>query len=240
MPVSVHCPHCHSRLSVSDAVIQRGASVRCGRCRKTFNPSMATGVEPSSAITPGEPDVSRQTVAVTDERTIGRFRLRRELGAGSFGTVYLADDPLLQREVALKVPHPGTIVGTRAKERFLREARAAAGLRHPHIVPVYDAGEDGSHHYIASAFIEGRTLEDVIEEGPVDMRWAAQTVRDLAEALAYAHEQSIVHRDVKPGNTLVDGKGKAHLTDFGLAHRHETMARLSVPGGAVRLWALMA
>jgi WD40 repeat protein/sRNA-binding protein len=235
MPVIVRCPNpkCGSPLSIADAVVAHGEAVRCGRCRTPFRPTSARTVAPTSAITPAGPDVTRQTVAAEGGEAVGRFRLRRELGAGSFGTVYLAHDTLLDREVALKLPHPGSIVGARAKERFLREARAAAQLRHPHIVPVYDAGEDGGRHYIASAFIAGRTLEAVIGEGPVDPRWAAHTVRDLAEALAYAHEQGIVHRDVKPGNVLVDEKGQAHLTDFGLAHRHEAGGRLTGDGAVL-------
>ena len=101
--------------------------------------------------------------------------------------VYRAYDPQLEREVALKVPQAATLEKPKAVERFLREAKAAARLSHPHIVPVYDVGRDGTQYYIASAYIEAQTLAEVIDEGRLDFRQTAQIVRDLAEALAYAH-----------------------------------------------------
>jgi len=161
------------------------------------------------------------------------------LGSGAFGTVYRAHDPQLNREVALKVPQAGTLDGPEAVERFLREARAAANLRHPHIVPVFDAGRDGEHHYIASAFIEGQTLARALEGG-IDCRAAAAVVRDLAEALAHAHGLGVVHRDVKPANIMVDGQGQAHLMDFGLAHRQDEAVRLTQEGAVMGTPAYMA
>ena len=153
---------------------------------------------------------------------IGRFQLRIKLGSGAFGDVYRAHDPQLDREVALKVAKPGTLDSPERMGRFLREARAAANLRHPHIVPVFDSGRDGDLQYIAAGFIDGRTLEAEIEDAagkPLDLKRAATVVRKLAEALGYAHKQGVVHRDVKPANVLVDGAGEPSLTDFGLAVR---------------------
>ncbi|HJT76487.1 MAG TPA: serine/threonine-protein kinase, partial [Gemmataceae bacterium] len=171
---------------------------------------------------------------------LGRFQLRERLGAGAFGAVYRAYDPQLDREVALKVPQAGALDHPTAVERFLREARAAARLHHPHIVPVYEAGSDGAYHYIASAFIEGQTLAHAIDGGPVDPRLAAEVVRDLADALAQAHKLGIVHRDVKPANVLLDAQGQAHLTDFGLAHRQEAAGRLTQAGTVLGTPAYMA
>jgi WD40 repeat protein/tRNA A-37 threonylcarbamoyl transferase component Bud32 len=153
---------------------------------------------------------------------IGRFRVRSRLGAGAFGEVFRAHDPQLDREVALKVAKPGTLDTADRTGRFRREARAAANLRHPHIVPVFDSGQDGDRHYIASGFVDGRTLEAEIEGGggrPPDLSRAAAVVRKLADALGYAHRQGVVHRDVKPANVLVDDAGEPSLTDFGLAMR---------------------
>ncbi len=136
--------------------------------------------------------------------------------------MFRAHDPQLDREVALKVAKPGTLDTADSTGRFRREARAAANLRHPHIVPVFDSGQDGDRHYIATGFVDGRTLEAEIEEAdgkPLDLKRAAAVVRKLADALGYAHRQGVVHRDVKPANVLVDQAGEPSLTDFGLAMR---------------------
>src|SRR5208282_1961965 len=164
---------------------------------------------------------------------IGRFVIREKRGAGAFGTVYRAYDPQLDGEVALKVPQAAAVTDPKAVERFLREAKAAARLRHPHIVPIFDAGRDGDLYYIASAFIEGHTLAEAVNEAPLEFRQAAQIVRDLAEALAYAHEQGIVHRDVKPANIMLDPTNEAHLMDFGLAHRHDSTEKLTQDGAVL-------
>jgi serine/threonine protein kinase len=161
---------------------------------------------------------------------VGRFVIRARLGAGAFATVYRAYDPQLDRDVALKVPYPGTLDSLRRIERFLGEARAAARLRHPHIVPVYDAGCDGPWHYIASAFIEGKTLAGLIDEGPIHFHRGAEIVRQLAEALAYAHKLGIVHRDVKPANILIDEQGQPCLTDFGLAFHRDAGGQMTPTG----------
>src|SRR5262249_35559991 len=123
----------------------------------------------------------------------------------------------LGREVALKVLHAGALATPKAIERFAREAKAAAQLRHPHIVPIYEPGIDGPQPYLASAYIAGRTVAVLIEEAneqgtPVDPRRAALLVRDLADALHYAHSQGIIHRDVKPANIMVDHEGQVHAS----------------------------
>ncbi|HZT79629.1 MAG TPA: protein kinase, partial [Gemmataceae bacterium] len=150
-------------------------------------------------------------------KRIGRFLIRKKLGEGGFGTVYLAYDPQLQRDVAVKVPRAESLSG-RAIRRFLGDARAAARLRHPHIVPVFDAGFDGHVYYIASAYVNGGTLAAAIRsQAPFDSTRAARVARALADALAYAHSLGIIHRDIKPANVLLDAEGRPHLIDFGLA-----------------------
>jgi formylglycine-generating enzyme required for sulfatase activity len=152
---------------------------------------------------------------------IGRFEVRRFLGAGSFGRVYEAFDPTLQRLVALKVARPEQLFNEHRVERFHREARAAGLLMHPHIVAVFDSGQDGPHHYIACAFVPGRSLAAELASLPdgqtLPLRQAIGIVRKLAEALALAHRSGIVHRDVKPSNVLLRDDGEPMLTDFGLA-----------------------
>jgi WD40 repeat protein/tRNA A-37 threonylcarbamoyl transferase component Bud32 len=161
---------------------------------------------------------------------VGRFVVWRQLGEGAFGLVYLAHDPQLQRQVALKVAKPATLRDPQRVERFLREARSAAQLHHPHIVPVFDAGKHGEDYYIAAEFVRGQTLEAALAAGRFDFRRTARIVRALAEALAYAHEQCIVHRDVKPSNVMLDDKGEPHLMDFGLAARQDESEKLTHDG----------
>ncbi len=141
--------------------------------------------------------------------TLGRFEILRELGRGAFGIVYLARDPQLERSVALKLPNVRLKGKAGFEDRFLREARAAAGLHHPNIVPIHDAGQLGDHYYIASAYIEGGTLRDILQsQGCPSHVTAARLVARLADALGYAHSMGIVHRDVKPENVLLDSKAR--------------------------------
>ena len=162
----------------------------------------------------------------------GRFRVLGVLGQGEHATVYRASDALLDRDVALKVPRPGVLRTARALERFLGEARAQARLRHPRIVPVYEAGRAGDRHYIAMALIEGWSLAERLAEGLLPLRRAAEVVVELAEALAYAHAQGVVHRDVKPANVRVDTHGDVYLMDFGIAYRPDS-DELPIPPGTI-------
>jgi serine/threonine protein kinase len=160
---------------------------------------------------------------------VGRFQIREILGAGVFGDVYLAYDPRLDREVAIKVLKPDQ-PNARVLERFFREARAAAKLDHPNIVAIHDAGRDGGRFWIAYQHIEGTTLAALARKHPIDAKTAARIVRSLADAIDHAHERGVFHRDLKPANVLIDRTGRPRLTDFGLARQIDYESTLTHEG----------
>src|SRR5262245_10735199 len=173
-------------------------------------------------------------------KRLGRFEVIAVLGRGSFGMVYKARDADLDRTVAIKVPRLGAFATSQEEERFLREARHAARLRHPGIVQVHDAGVEGELPYIVSDFIDGETLAARLERERPDFRAAAELVAKIAEALDYAHSQGVVHRDIKPGNILIDLAGEPHLADFGLARRAEGEVTVTLAGEVLGTPAYMA
>jgi serine/threonine protein kinase len=151
-------------------------------------------------------------------RQIGRYRVEKIVGQGGFGLVYLAHDDELQRLVAIKVPHRNQVATAEEAHAYLTEARTVATLDHPNIVPVYDVGKtEECLYFIVSKFIEGCTLAQRIKADRPSATDASKLVATVAEALHYAHKQGLVHRDVKPGNILIDQSGTAYLADFGLA-----------------------
>jgi eukaryotic-like serine/threonine-protein kinase len=151
---------------------------------------------------------------------LGRFELLAELGRGSFGYVFRARDPELDRIVAIKVQRAGSFASSEDVGRFLREARSAAGLAHPAIVALHDTGhtEDGVC-FLVTEFVEGETLERRLSRGRLDPQAAATLIAQLADAVHYAHQHGVVHRDLKPSNIILDTAGRPHITDFGLAKR---------------------
>jgi tRNA A-37 threonylcarbamoyl transferase component Bud32 len=149
---------------------------------------------------------------------LDRFELQAELGVGSFGYVFRAWDPQQERVVALKVQRAGSFATHEESQRFLREARSAARLKHPAIVSVYEAGQtaDGVG-YLVCEYIEGETLEERLKTQTLDSLAAVEIAAELAGALHYAHEHGVIHRDIKPSNIIIDRRHHAHLMDFGLA-----------------------
>jgi predicted Ser/Thr protein kinase len=150
----------------------------------------------------------------------GRYRIVRCLGRGAMGDVYLAEDTQLDRQVALKIPRFTDDQDGELIERFYREARAAATVRHPNLCPVHDAGEIDGIHYLSMTYIEGRPLYEVLaEKGRPSQRDAATIVLKLAKALDAAHTSGVIHRDLKPANIMIDAHQEPILMDFGLARR---------------------
>ena len=162
----------------------------------------------------------------------GEYSLDRELGRGGMGIVYLARDVQLDRDVAIKVLPTHLARQAASRERFLREARMAAGLSHPHIVPIHRVGEAGGFVFFVMSYVAGETLgERLRREGPLPPTEAMRVLREVAWALAYAHGRGIVHRDVKPDNILLEaGTGRALVTDFGIAHGGDGGAVDTDPG----------
>src|SRR5881397_362952 len=149
----------------------------------------------------------------------GRYSLEREVGRGGMGVVYLAREVRLDRPVAIKLLPPSKTADPKLRERFLREARTAAKLSHPNVISIHAVEETGGFVFFAMAYVEGETLtERVRRRGPLPPSEAARILRDVAWALAYAHGQGVVHRDVKPDNILIEqGSGRVLVADFGIA-----------------------
>jgi serine/threonine-protein kinase len=155
---------------------------------------------------------------VVGETIADRYELEEVVGHGGMSTVYKARDSLLERNVALKVLHQQYNEDEDFVERFKREARSVAQLQHPNIVTVIDRGEEDGRQYIVFEFIDGENLKElVVRKGRLDLRDALEIAHEIARGLAFAHDHGLVHRDVKPQNVLLNGDGRAKVTDFGIA-----------------------
>src|SRR5271168_1055221 len=154
---------------------------------------------------------------------IGRYRIEKILGEGGFGRVYLAHDDQLSRAVAIKVPRPERISTPEDAAEYLTEARTVASLDHPNIVPVYDVGTADGLCFVVSKLIDGSDLAKRIQQAGITHGQAAGWIASVAEALQHAHRKGLVHRDIKPGNILIDTSGKPFVVDFGLALKEENI-----------------
>jgi len=163
-------------------------------------------------------------------RYFGDYELLREIARGGMGVVYRARQVSLNRPVALKMILAGQLAGDDEVKRFYLEAEAAANLDHPGIVPIYEIGEHDGQHYFSMGFVEGTSLAAKVADGPLPPNEAAELVRQVAQAVQYAHERGVIHRDLKPANVLLDSQGQPKVTDFGLAKKLKADSGLTHTG----------
>jgi serine/threonine protein kinase len=200
----------------------------CQRCGSTIAPG--SRFCPSCGRQVLDPGAATLLVGAADDALLlevrhalsGEYDIDREVGRGAMAVVYRATEAGLGRRVALKVLPPEMTLNRELTERFKREARLAASLEHPNIIPVYREGQAGRFLFMAMKFVEGRSLEDIIaSQGPLPVPVVLHVLRAATSALAYAHERGIVHRDIKSANILVDRDGRVVVSDFGIARAAE-------------------
>src|SRR5262245_16028047 len=182
------CPHCSHLIEVSQSATPRDV------------PDHA-----SASTVPEGPRAARSRA--NPHQRLGKLTLLESVGAGSFGEVWKARDTDLNRLVAVKIPHAGYLADGKDQDRFLREARSAAVLRHPGIVPVHEVGQEEGLSYLVCDFIEGLTLSALLKARRLTSTETAGLVAQVAEALDYAHAVGVVHRDVKPSNIILERPG---------------------------------
>jgi tetratricopeptide (TPR) repeat protein/tRNA A-37 threonylcarbamoyl transferase component Bud32/ribosomal protein S27E len=227
----IRCPHCHNPIVLLD---ERPDEVLCPGCGSSFRLREASHTE------------------TTTSRPLGKFQLLERVGLGAFGAVWRARDTELDRIVALKIPHAGLLIESEELERFHREARAAAQLRHPGIVTVHEVVTLEGLPTIISDFVEGVPLKDLLEVRRLSFRESAGLIAEVADALDHAHSMGLVHRDIKPANIMIErvpGGGKAEskqalgkplLLDFGLALRNEAEVTMTLDGHIIGTPAYMS
>lgn len=184
--------------------------------------------------------IAADEVEATATETIGRYEIKSVAGQGGMATVYLAYDPLFEREVAIKLLPDDLLYHPTLRQRFEREAKIVAALDHPYLVPVYDIGEENNAPYLVMRYMSGGSLAERLDKGELSVDEAVQIILRLADGLNAVHEHGIIHRDLKPSNILFDQWGKPFISDFGTARPTEEEAVLTSLGSAVGTPAYMS
>ncbi len=267
--ISFSCPGCGQRLQARDEMA--GKALRCPRCRQAVQlpaaPARPAPTDPTLMPGPAAPPpLGSHTAAASatgdpapDTRQprheflappqgpgemgrLGRYRVLEVLGQGGMGVVFLAEDTLLRRRVALKAMRPAIAESESNRQRFLREAQTAAALEHDHVVTVLDFGEDRGVPFLAMPLLKGESLEARLQrEGPLPLAEVLRVGREVADGLAAAHDKGMVHRDIKPGNVWLEGdRRRAKVLDFGLARPVTDGAALTQAGTVVGTPSYMA
>ena len=216
---SSHPPH-HSQENPYGAVTTPpGSTVACSRCGATLAPNVTTCPRCGGAVATANPAEQAERIRLRLQESIGdAYRLLELLGRGGMGIVFRAHELALDREVALKVLALDPVLSPDAYARFEREARLAARLDHPNVVPIFAVGQRNTVAFYTMRLVRGGTLEDMIaDHKALDFQHAVEILRDVARALDYAHGQGVVHRDIKPANVLIGDSGHAMVSDFGIA-----------------------
>jgi eukaryotic-like serine/threonine-protein kinase len=220
----IRCHNCNQFVEIVES--EHNTVVACGSCGSSISTERTE-----------QSDMAATTIF--QSKMCAHFRLAELIGEGSYGFVYRAYDTRLDRAVAIKFPKSHTLQLS-DKSRFLREARAAAQLKHPNIVAIHEVGEEDGLPYIVTDFIQGLNLRQLLSTKKLSSQEAANLCLKIADALEYAHSFGIVHRDLKPANIMVDLKGEPALMDFGLAKRQETDATMTIEGTLVGTPAYMS
>ena len=207
----IRCPHCSNQVELLEET--EPSDITCRSCGSVF-----------SLI---DPDIGTRNAAPL--KTVGHFELISRVGMGSFGAVWKAHDVQLDRTVAVKIPRRGRLDPIE-ETQFIREARVAAQLSHPHIVSVYEIGREKETLYIVSDFIRGVALSEMIAARSFSTSETVELCAKVCRALDHAHAQGVIHRDLKPSNILMDEQNEPHLTDFGLAKRDIGELTMTVDG----------
>src|SRR6516164_3346403 len=216
------CPHCRNPIEVVRLIPRE--EITCPSCGSSFR------LETESTT-------SWQRMR---GQKLDKYELLDAVGQGAFGTVYKARDPELDRVVAVKVPRAGNLAAPEELDRFLREARSVAQLRHPSIVAVHEVGQSDGVPFLVSDFVEGVTLTDLLSARRPSFREAAELVAAVADALHFAHQHGVVHRDIKPSNVMVGKDGRPVVMDFGLAKREAGEITMTLDGQVLGTPAYMA